>query len=316
MNQTQMNNIEESPSGCSTNAEIGSIPPVKNRLSAKRILIAFCVIVAIAAITATLMIPQGAATLPLEVNYTVGEKMAYESTMAMSFQYDNSSVPTTNGPTSPNQILPNSSLAMTQTIEVIGFDGEYYTLNHTLSLNSGIKPVSLSLIEKMNKTGYSAYLLDLGTTQQELPASNGITSNSYLTQLLSKPEVKVGDTVKVPFPNIGNSNIGLTGDLTMTFKGLQDLKVPAGTYKVFRIDLSCNNLKMNYQSPLSNFTNIVQFDINMNADINYQIYIEYGTMRQIRSSIQETITMSSTIISGYTMTINVDMTLIEHIKPS
>jgi hypothetical protein len=110
--------------------------------------------------------------------------------------------------------------------------------------------------------------------------------------------------------------MGITGDLTMTFKGVQDLTVPAGTYKVFRIDLSCNNVKMNYQSPLSNFTNIIQFDITMNADINYQIYIEYGTMRQIKSSVQETITLSSTMTSGYSMTMNADMTLIEHIKPS
>ena len=101
----------------------------------------------------------------------------------------------------------------------------------------------------------------------------------------------------------------------MTFKGLQDLTVPAGTYKVFRIDLSCNNLKMDYQSPLSNFTNIIQFDINMNADINYQIYIEYGTMRQIKSSVQETITLSSASTTGYSMSMNMDMTLIEHTKP-
>lgn len=298
------------------NDEMRNIQPEKKKYSTKKIFLTLITIVAIAAIIATLMIPQGAATLPLEVNYTVGEIMVYESTMDMSYQFDNSAVPTTNGPTFPNQILPNSSIAMTQTIEVTGFDGEYYTLNHTLSMNSGIKPVSLSIIEKMNKTGYSAYLLDLGTTQQELPASNGVTSNSYLTQLLSKPEVKVGDTLKVPFPSIGNSTIGITGDLTMTFKGLQDLTVPAGTYKVFRIDLSCNNLKMNYQSPLSNFTNIIPIDINMNADINYQIYIEYGTMRQIKSSVQETITLSSTMTTGYSMTANTDMTLIEHIKPS
>ena len=316
MNRVNASILTEDIPAPVANDEILNVQPEKKKFSTKKILLTLITIVAIAAIIATLMIPQGAATLPLEVNYTVGEKMVYESTMAMSYQFDNSSVPTTNGPTSPNQILPNSSIAMTQTIEVIGFDGEYYTLNHTLSMNSGIKPVSFSLIEKMNKTGYSAYLLDLGTTQQELPASNGITSNSYLTQLLSKPEVKVGDTVKVPFPNIGNSTIGLTGDLTMTFKGLQDLTVPAGTYKVFRIDLSCNNLKMNYQSPLSNFTNIVQFEINMNADINYQIYIEYGTMRQIKSSVQETITIGTAATTGYSISMNTDMTLIEHIKPS
>ena len=35
MNQIPMNNIEETPSGSSINAEVGNIPPVKNRLSHK-----------------------------------------------------------------------------------------------------------------------------------------------------------------------------------------------------------------------------------------------------------------------------------------
>ena len=35
MNQIPMSNIEETPSGSSINAEVGNIPPVKNRLSHK-----------------------------------------------------------------------------------------------------------------------------------------------------------------------------------------------------------------------------------------------------------------------------------------
>jgi hypothetical protein len=277
------------------------------RLGKKVILIA--ALVAVAVIVSALLIPQGAASIPLNVNYVVGEKMVYDATMTSSFQYGNSSLPT--GITS--QLPNNTSINMQQTIEVTGFDGEYYTLNHTMTLSTNSKPLSISLTEKMNKTGYSAYLLNLGSTQQEIP-NNGVTSTSYLAQLLSKPEVKVGDSVEVPFPS-GNSSIGITGDLTMTFKGIQDLTVPAGTFKVFRIDITSNNLRMNYNSPMSSLSNFTPANITISLDMNSQMYIEYGTMRQIKSSMQETVSMQSATLN-YGMSTNMDMTLVEHIAPS
>ena len=281
----------------------------KRRLSGRKIYFLIFAIIAILIISVTLLIPQGAASIPLNVNYTVGEKMVYDATMTSSFQSGNSAL--TTGITS--QLSNNTSINMQQTIEVTGFDGEYYTLNHTMTLSTNSKPLSISLTEKMNKTGYSAYLLDLGTTQQEIP-NDGVTSTSYLAQLLSKPEVKVGDSLEVPFPS-GNSSIGITGDLTMTFKGLQDLTVPAGTFKVFRIDITSNNLKMNYNFPMGSLSNITPANITMSLDMNSQMYIEYGTMRQIKSSMQETVSMQSATLN-YGMSTNMDMTLVEHIVPS
>lgn len=296
----------ESP--LSTGQETASSTP-KPRLTGRKVYFTIFAVIAILIIAVTLLIPQGAASIPLNVNYNVGEKMVYDTTMTSTFQYDNSALPT--GTTSQ---LPNgTSIDMQQIIEVTGFDGAYYTLNHTMTMNTNNRPLSISLIEKMNKTGYSAYLLNLGSTQEEIP-NNGVTSSSYLAQLLSKPEVKVGDSVEVPFPT-SNSSIGITGDITMTFKGLQDLTVPAGTYKVFRIDITSNNLKMNYHSPLSSLSNFTPANITMGLDMTYQMYIEYGTMRQIKTSMQETVSMQSATMS-YGMNMNMDMTLVEHIIPS
>jgi hypothetical protein len=296
----------ESPS--SIGQENKSSAP-KRRLSGRKIYFMMFAIIAILILAVTLLIPQGAASIPLNVNYTVGEKMVYDATMTSSFQYGNSDLPT--GITS--QLPNNTSINMQQTIEVTGFDGEYYTLNHTMTLSTNSKPLSISLTEKMNKTGYSAYLLNFGSTQQEIP-NNGVTSTSYLAQLLSKPEVKVGDSVEVPFPS-GNSSIGITGDLTMTFKGIQDLTVPAGTFKVFRIDITSNNLKMNYNSPMGSLSNFTPANITVNLDMSSQMYIEYGTMRQIKSNMQETVSIQSATLN-YGMSTNMDMTLVEHIASS
>jgi hypothetical protein len=278
---------------------------VKRHWFGKKFL-ALAAVIAVALIAVALFVPLGQAVIPLNVDYTVGEKMVYDSTITAS--YDNSALATGSSTIMPKNTTINSQ----QTIEVTGFDGEYYTLNHTMTMNLSNRPISISMIEKMNKTGYSAYLLNLGSSQQEIP-NNGVTSTSYLAQLLNQPEVKVGDSVNVPFPT-GNSSLGITGGLKMTFKGIQDLTVPAGTYKVFRVDITSNDLKMNYQSPLSGLSNFTPANITISMDMNYQIYIEYGTMRQIKASMQESVSTQSATMN-YEMNMSMDMTLIEHTKP-
>ncbi len=52
----------------------------------------------------------------------------------------------------------------------------------------------------MNKTGYSTFLVNLGNISQEEISDNNPTSSNYLAQLLSKPEVKVGDSITIPYP--------------------------------------------------------------------------------------------------------------------
>jgi len=192
-------------------------------------------VIAVAIIVSALFIPQGAATIPLDVNYTVGEKMVYDTTLTMTF--DSSS--TTLG-SALSSLMPNTtSVNAQQTIEVMSFDGENYLLNHTTIMTILNKPVSFSMLEKMNKTGYSTYLFNIGNTQQEIPIS-GPTSNSYLAQVLSKPEAKVGESFTIPYPS--TEGLQITGDLTVKFNGLEDLTTSAGTYKVFRIDMISNGI--------------------------------------------------------------------------
>ena len=119
--------------------------------------------------------------------------MVYDSTITMSLDLGttlNLSLNTSN----------STNISSQQTIEVMSFDGENYLLNHTTTMTVLGKPISFSMTEKMNKTGYSTYLLNVGSTQTEIP-QQAFTSDSYLAQLLNKPEVKVGDTISVPYPS-------------------------------------------------------------------------------------------------------------------
>ena len=284
------------------------IQPAKRRFG-KKLYAAVAVITIVIIASAAFFIPQGTtATIPLSVDYVVGEKMVYDSTLTMTLgSYSLGS--TLSLPTqTPNNITLNTQ----QTIDVIGFDGENYLLNHTYSMSILDRPMSFSVTEKMNKTGYSSYLLNLGNTQTEIPQT-GIASDSYLAQLLNKPEVKVGDTISVPYPTL-NSNVQTTGDLTIKFNGVEDLTVPAGTYKVFRIDIVSNNLKMSLDLPETSSSIVLPSNLSMNLGINYQIYLEYGTMRQIKSTMQVTSVYQSSILN-MTSAIAMDMTLTQHIKP-
>jgi alpha-galactosidase len=44
---------------------------------------------------------------------------------------------------------------------------------------------------------------------------------------------------------------------------------------------------MNYNSPMGSLSNFTPANITMSLDMNSQMYIEYGTMRQIKSSMQQ-----------------------------
>jgi hypothetical protein len=274
----------------------------------KKFYIAFAAVIVAVIIVAALFVPQGSAVIPLEVNYAVGEKMVYDTVMTGTFQVDNSTLPS-------GMIglgTPSMTLNSQETIEVIDFDGEYYTLNHTTTVTISGKPFSISMLERMNKTGYSTYMFNFGNTSLEVP-NTSVTGNNYLSQLLNKPEVKIGDTITVPFPS-PSPLIAVTGDLTITFGGLEDLSVPAGNYKVFRIDIKSNNLKMSLNPPTSNSSIYTSMNISMNTEMNYQIYMEYGTLRQIKSTMQNAMSYHSSMMN-YTMNLSNEMTLVQHIKP-
>jgi hypothetical protein len=273
-----------------------------NRFGKK--LYAIAAIIVIAVIAIALLIPQTAATIPLSVEYTVGEKMIYNTIEAVTFQADNTAIPAEQSVQVPNTTSINS----TAIVNIVDFDGEYYTLNHTITGTLGQTPVSISFIEKVNKTGYTSYFLPGGT--QQVMTSN-MSNNPFVTALLAQPEVKVGDTWQIPMSS-GNSNVSITGELTIKFGGIQDITVPAGTYRVFKIDVSSNNFTMNVKVPTHANNTIAPFTTNIS--ISGQIYIEYGTCRQIQSNMQ-TISSTQAVGASATISTSTQTTLVQHIKP-
>lgn len=263
-------------------------------------LYAIAAIVVIAVIAVALLVPQGAATIPLGVEYTVGEKMIYNTAETLTTQMADNSLP----PEYPGEKSINS----TEIVEVVGFDGEYYSLNHTVTAKLGNTPMAISYIEKMNKTGYTGYFRLEGI--KEVLVSN-MSTDPFATVLLDKPEVKVGNSWQVPV-NSGNSNVSITGDMTITFGGAQNITVPAGTDEVFKVD-TVSNLTMGIKLPTSGNYTSPPFTVNMT--ISGQTYIEYGTCRRIESSMQIIQSPAQAAGTSATISISAKTTLVQHIKP-
>ena len=250
--------------------------------------------VALIAVIAVALIPQpGVATIPLTVNYQVGERMVYDEQITVEMLDYN--LPTV----TPSQDQTPTSLTTTATLttDVLDFDGESYTLNQTISMDLLGQDFSFSITQKISKSGFSTFILDT-------PSQTSITYNggiSQIKQLLDKPDVKVGESIQVPIE-------GLEGNLTLTFGGIETITVPAGDYKVYKVNISGENLTSISQ------TNGILGDLNIQVSMNMKgdSYVEYETGRQIKYTVQST---TATVMGEMKISMATDcnMELTQHI---
>jgi len=228
--------------------------------------------------------------------------MVYKTTNTITNQMNNASINSAMNPTSANY---NSTSAY----EVVGFDGETYTLNVTLASLAQGKDFSLPPITtKVNKANYYRDFLASGAPR----FFNDVSGNPTLSAILAKSQVNVGDSWNIPVTT-GNSSLGLTGELTLRFAEIQEITVPAGKYTVFRIEVSSSNLEL-HADP--DYLNTVHLTIpeNMSLQISGKTYLEQGTCRLIKSELAQE-TTSQPNGTGSTSVIYSEKILVEHIKP-
>ena len=133
------------------------------------------------------------------------------------------------------------------------------------------------------------------------------SSNPTISAYLAQPTVKVGDVWKIPV-NTCNASLGLTGEVTLTFAELQDLSVPAGTFKTMRIEVTSNTLSLHSDN------SIIVTPKSMTLQLNGTSYIEQGTCRLIKADLTQLTTTNSPGI-GSTSTIYTEKTLVEYTRP-
>jgi hypothetical protein len=241
------------------------------------------------------------AIIPLNVEFVVGEKMVYDTTTSKISQAYND-IATSSQPTLPSENVDSTK----DILEVIGFDGQSYTLNHTVTTSNASSTLT-SFQQKIDKIGISTYVVEIGTHSVNISnaGSYAYVSNA-VEKLTDKPQVMVGDSWRIPYET--RSGVEASGDLIVTFYGFENLTVPAGTYNVFRVGIKSENLNYHYTSSNNGF------NANVAENFNVQMYLEYGSLRQIKWTMQDSISAESPMnnLSGNYLT---EMVLVEHIIP-
>lgn len=248
--------------------------PKKSRRKLYALTAAIAVLVIV---LAALLIPQSfGSQIQLSLNYKVGERLVYDTTSTVTGQQTGIGVAA-----SPQ------TLNTTETIQVLSFNGENYTVNETVGATSLTPQISLPL--NISKASYYNNFICPGGPI----IFYNITSNPTLASYAAKTQVNVGDVWQIPV-NTGNASLGLTGEVTLRFTGIQDLTVPAGTYKTFKVDISSSNLTMHYNPAYMSSIHLA-FSGNYTLQMTGTTYLEQGTCKLIKADLtqQGTITQEN-----------------------
>ena len=250
-------------------------------------------------VLAALLIPQGAGSpLELSLNYKVGERMVYNTLNIVTNQMVNTSL-------SLPGVTNTQSYNSTLTIDIIGSNVDNYSVNETIVsvpnlFSHPLPPLTLNV----SKSSYYNNFMAPGGPLIFYNTSSNPTISAYLAQ----PTVKVGDVWKIPV-NTGNASLGLTGEVTLTFVELQELTVPAGTFKTMRIEVTSNTLTLH-----SDGGSIIKIPNGMTLQLNGTSYIEQGTCRLIKADLTQLTTTNSPGI-GSTSTLYTEKILTEYTHP-
>lgn len=223
-------------------------------------------------------VPQGLGqTIPYGVNYNVGENLTYSLSLTAS----------ANG----QQVTETGSLTM----QIVGFDGENYTINESTNYNVEGSQYSYSYTLIMNKAGQIVGSQNLPSQlQSEYSFIMGSPGNSMF---LNRTQIQVGQTMQIPI-NLNNGTMSMSGTENVKVADIENVTVAAGTYKTFRMDISANNFQVTSQG------------MTGSVSLNAHVHMDYNTCRVVEFDAQ--VTSSS---EGETVNIAVSMALTSDSTP-
>jgi hypothetical protein len=227
--------------------------------------------------------PDLGASFPLRLNYAVGEQMVYETKNIIT------------NPSAAN----SGSTNLTKTMQIVGETDDAYQVTEKVTVSPNVVGNLLPLTVNISKTGYySNFIPDVPSIFYNT------SSDPAITAYLNQESVKAGDTWTIPV-NTGNSSLGMTGEVTLKFVGIQDVTVPAGTFKAMKIEISSNTLTYH-----SDGTSILKIPEGTTLQLSGFTYLEQGTCRLIKAEL----TQSGPSGLG-TATLYSERTLVEYTRP-
>jgi len=183
-----------------------------------------------------------------------------------------------------------------EVVEILGFDGENYTIKATGAIDIGSTSHDFSFTVKMNTLGEVVESSNLTAAEQEAFSLYSMISDSLRNApgfgfFINKTETRVGESWQVPF-TAGNSSLSITGTLNIKVGDIQNTTVPAGTFKTFKMEVSSDDLAATVNG------------VYASGNFNEQVHLEYGTGKLIDMNLHETVNAE-----GQSMTFTIQTSL-------
>jgi hypothetical protein len=283
-----------------SNQVSGAEAPVKGKKARRKLYVLLAALAVIVVIIGGVLLvpPISGSPMQLTLNYTVGEHMVYNTTNIITNQMVNTSL-------SLSGITNSQSYNSTLTIDVANSNSENYTLKENIVILPDLlgQPLPMLTLNISKASYYDNFIAPGGPL-----IFSKTNSNPAIEAYLAQSSVNVGEVWKIPV-NTGNASLGLTGEVTLTFAGLQDVTVPAGTFKTMRIEVTSSVISVH-----SDGSSIITIPDGMTLQLNGTSYIEQGTCRLIKADLTQLTTTNSPGM-GSTSTMYTEKTLVEYSKP-
>jgi hypothetical protein len=248
-----------------------------NKRFGKKLHVAVAAIIIIAVVTASIfLVPSSEAeTISLDAQYVPGEKLTYDITISSSSQNGNSST--------------NFSTQSTLTVEVVSINEDTYTLNYTTTSGTAGNSTATSYLMDVKETDMINLFTLLPVAFQQYPdfAEYADSHTPIDTAFFNQSEAKVGDTWRIP----ATCTVTATSEAEMNvkFAAIQNLAVKAGNFKVFKIEFTRTSSQQSQSQP----------DNLEYAGVSGESYLEFGSCKQVQSTVQFTMTSSLGVNGGY-----------------
>ena len=201
--------------------------------------------------------------------------------------------------TNPSEVTNAGTTNLTKTMHVTGETDGAYQVTEKVTVEPNVLGNLPSITVNISKASYyTNFIPDVPSIF--INASANPTISAYLSQ----KSVNAGDVWKIPV-NTGNASLGMTGEVTLKFAGIENVSVPAGTFKAMKIEVSSNTLTFH-----SDGTSILKIPEGTTLQLNGTTYLEQGTCRLIKTEL----TQSGPTDLG-TSTLYTERTLVEYTKP-
>jgi hypothetical protein len=242
-------------------------------------------------------VPPGE-TMDFWLSYSIGERMVYNVTEVVVNQKTNTSIAGLPQATGTNYF--NSTIAY----EVMNITNGCYIIDETQapSLTDHGKQTNPTTLNVSINPCYSV-LIPQGGPLIFFNASNNPTIAAYLEET----SIRTGAYVWTLPLNCANASLGLTGQVIVAFVGIEEVTVPAGTYRAVRITITSSNLTVN---PDSNSP----YPKGMTLQFNATTYLEKSTCRLIKTELTQETHLSGLGIEN-TTTVHIEEALIQYTKP-